>query len=424
MVNPLKAVQRGYTRKGSWEEYSKSGAPPFELKWGTGIGVEQVFDLLGIDKDSITSTLETVDDVTSVVTSALDILESVVDILALVLGASLDIFAAFIEALKLILNSLINVVTGISVSVLYHFPQTPKSRRNPDEIIYDIGMAYLDERDGNRPLTVSENFGVAILAMWSLPNLESLLSIFGRLKSAFEKTNLNASEAAARYSSVSEVFNTDTILKASEGTSPDFFGKYDLVQYGAIRDFIRLMSEAINSLSAKKARAEAIREIIELARRRIALVVDKLQAVLDAINGIAQLLAFGDANSVLLLSGTGKSEDFANAIINSVNHKDYPRSKLGDTIDNPLVDRGIVSASRTNNGKQMMYSGAFLLHAQMANPVADAGNLVRIFTSLVNQVEQTTTKVDQANQRVQKSKDRFTNAFSGDEDYNANGFGS
>lgn len=427
MTNPLEAVQRGYTRASSWEEYVEEtyseGPPPFELRWGVGVGLEQVFDLLNIDKELIASALEGIDDVTSVLSSTLEVLDGVVEIIALALGAALDVFQGFIEALRVVLTSITNLVTGISISTLYHFPQTPKSRRDPDELIYDVGMAYIDEKDSKRPLTLSPNFGIALLAIWSVPNIEALLTVFSNLKSAFEKTLPSDNVGALnKYSKVSEVFNTQEILKGSEGAAPDFSHKLDLLRYGAIRDFVQLMGEAINGLSSKKSRTIALREIIELAQRRISLIVDKLQAVLEAINGIAQLFAFGDANSVLLLTGTGNSQDFSQAIINSVNHKDYPKGSLGDTsVEDPILDKGILSPSRTAIGRKSLYSGAFLLHAQMANPQADATNLIRIFNGLVNQVEQTTSEIDRQEQRISTNWDRVA-TFNQEENYNANGF--
>jgi hypothetical protein len=404
MASPIEAQQRGLTREDSFEEYLGKSPRNFNLQWGQGLSASEVLEKIGIDREVIESTAEGISFVTDTLTILLDLVDGLIDILGLILIGALDVFETFIAALKEVLSGIINIFTGISVSSLFHFPQSVKSRRKPDEILYDVGMAYLDKKDSNRPLTISENYGVALLALWSLPDIESLLRVFGEIKRNFEKTNEDVTAVVSKYEKVDESFNLDKLIpKDASGIAPDFKTK-NLLEYGAIRDFVDSMSTVLNMLGSRSTKVLALKEIVELVKKRIDIVTNQLKAVLAAIDGIAQLFAFGDANSVLLLSGTGKAEDFSQAIINSPLHKDYPKDNLRSDISDANKVKG---SNKINIGRDSVFSGAFLLHAQVADPTANAENILRLFSSLFVKLEQTTQQIDSAEVRLQKNSSLF-----------------
>lgn len=421
MASPIEAQQRGLTRDNSYEEYLGKQPPNFDLQWGLGISASEVLEKVGIDQESIESALEFVDSFTDLLSAGLSLVEGLVDILGLILTGLLDSFGTFIATLEEILRGIINLFTGISVSSLYHFPQSPKTRRRPNEILYDVGMAYLDKKDPNRPITVSDNFGVALLALWSLPNIDSLLRVFGEIKRNFEKTNEDSTNIISKYEKMDESFKLDKLIpKDVSGIAPDFKTK-NLLEYGAIRDLVTQLGNILNLLGTRSNKVTALKEIIDLVRKRIALVNNQLQAILKAIDGIAKLFAFGNANAVLFLSGSGSAEDFSRAIINSPHHKDYPKDALVDDVSGSKSPQGLPTSGDLSVGRSATYAGAFLLHAQVADPTANAENILRLFSSLFVRLEQNVQQIDQAEDRLTENWSRATNAFS-EEPYNANGY--
>jgi len=423
MTSPIESRQRGLTRESTWKEYVKEyGDTPFELRWGKGINLSEVLEVIGIDVDSIASVVEGVDNVAFTINALIETLEVIVDIVAIALGFATDAFSAFITALREVVTGILNLFTGLSISTLYHFPSSPKSRRTPDEILYDVANAYTDLEDGNRPVTVSDTSAVALLALWSLPNIEELLNVFGRLKSQIEGIGEDLFDGftSTKYSAVTEVLDLDSVLKGGQGSAPDFNYKIDLLEFGAIKNLVVALTEAINGLSSAKSRLDAISEILELARRRVNIISNRVQAILDAINGIAQLFAFGDANAVLVLSGTGKDQDFSRALMNSVNHPNYPQSSLSNKVEDLLRDRGIVTDEKLRTGKEILYSGAVLLHVQAPNPTVNYENIVNMFKSFVKEVDQVEDTLDRAAERFPTSLIRTD--VNRPDDYNANNF--
>lgn len=180
----IKAQTKGLPRYADFEDYINSKPSDFEIKWGLGFGLEEVEEMLGLDfvKDALNSLQE----ITSFLSTVIELVDTLVDIVAEALGLATDIFSGLALIVREVLESVINLFTGVSINPLFHFPTSYKTRRRPNEIMYDLGMAYVDQKDPNRPITVQDTFGVALVALFSAPNIEQILSKFGELSKLFK----------------------------------------------------------------------------------------------------------------------------------------------------------------------------------------------------------------------------------------------
>lgn len=409
MANPIEAEQRGLTREDTWEEANSYLPEDFDVKCGLGINAAEVLEAIGIDQQLIQTALAGLENFTDSLGAILDIVSAAVEFIGTLLGIAFDLFEGFTAALQAVVTSVINLFTGISISTMFHFPQTDKSRKNPDEILYDLGSAYLDKEDTNRPITVGENYAVTLIALWSLPNLAAIKQVFETIKQKFSDFSKQSEAQLNRLNINKEVYNAEDVLaQTGAGLAPDFGKKVDMLDFLTIRDVVKTLYNALNLLQAKKQRFQALSDIVELARRRISDVNTQLQNILNIIESIASLFAFGDANALFLLSGSGKAEDFSRAIINSPNHPNYPRSSLNSTIVNPHTDKGILTAEDREIGKKGLYSGAVLIHAQVADPLSDADRVYRLFSSLFKETNNTFDNAQNTTStRIQTNWDRI-----------------
>jgi len=430
MPNPIEAQQRGLTRESSWEEFKDSAEEfkdsalaEFELSWGKGLDAEDVLRIIGIDQSAIENALAGLDAFTQGLNSLLSVVEGLVDVLAEILGVFTEGFQGLIEVIQEVIRNIVNIFTGISISTLIHFPQTPKSRKTVDEVIYDVGMAYLDKSDSRRPVTITETYGYVLMAVWQLPNLSSLLSVFENLKSSFGKLSVDPNDRIGRYQQRAEVFRGENYLfNGSTGMNPDFAMKIDLTDFFAIEKLVKSLLKTLNKLESRKSYAQALAEIVELARKKVSSTTAQIQAVLNAVNDLAQLFAFGEAQAVLSLSGTGTSEDFARAIINSPHHESFPSYDLAFDSSNPHTDKGLPDKDSVLRGKQSAYCGVFLLHAQVANPIGGAAKVADLFNKMVKRSEDAVVKVEDAETRVTTNWKRMVDPLLTTQDYNASKF--
>lgn len=178
----IKAQTKGLPRYADFEDYIKTKPSDFEIRWGVSAGDAQ--GKLGFES-AMQEGLNAVQELTAFLSNVIQTLDAVVDVVALSLGILTDAFSALAVIIREVLESVINVFTGLSVNWLLHFPQSYKTRRKPNEIMYDLGMAYVDKKDANRPITVQQTFGVALVGLWSLPNIEQLREKWGQVKRLF-----------------------------------------------------------------------------------------------------------------------------------------------------------------------------------------------------------------------------------------------
>jgi hypothetical protein len=202
----IKAQTKGLPRYADFEDYINSKPSDFELNWGRGFGLEEVQDMLGLD--FVEDALEGLQSLTTFLISVVEIVDAIVDVVALALGIATDAFSALGVIIREVLESVINLFTGVSINPLFHFPTSYKTRRRPNEIMYDLGMAYLDQKDLNRPITIQDTFGVALVALFSAPNIEQLLNKFGELGKLFKGLGSDASfDLDSRFNKIEERYS-------------------------------------------------------------------------------------------------------------------------------------------------------------------------------------------------------------------------
>jgi hypothetical protein len=481
----IKSQKKGLLREANYEDYIESN-PNFEVKWGGNLSdiPEEYLEKLGLD-GLVDATLDVINPFLTGVNTFIELLDIIVDLLGTVAGVLFDVFFAVTLAIREALESVINLFTGLSLNCILHFPQTTKSRRNPDEIMYDLGMAYLDPTDPKRPITVQETFGVALVALWSLPNLDRLMLQFNRINKLFSgvlDTNIpldtRFSALESRYGDLGleilddlPAFDSKKYYYALEGKAafrsyqkalreknkfrlnstqdcyifkdkdkdkyrpyylifvltydikhpinnnilvqydyhmrgifkldPKYYKDYKLVVKG-MNPSVSLSGQAPNfsfalqltqlsfiqttvstlagwALTVEKGRsyADRYRAILEVAQRRLNRIADQTQQLVNAISALAAFLSFGSGASLVRCSGTGKAEDFANALINSPLHPNYPRGDLSDINHNVSKQSSDVTRDIEQAAKPLLYSGAALLHFGIPNvQESEGGRLV------------------------------------------------
>lgn len=235
MAKSIKAEQRGATRLNNFNEYETQKPSDFEVQWGTS-PTEEVLDLFfGDIKESINSALSSISDFTNGISSIISAVENVIEIAAAIADFTVDVYSALVLIIKETLESFLNIFTSVSINYLYHFPTGHKNRRRPNEILYDIGMAYTDPKDPNRPITIQETtFGACLVAMWSVPNIEKLLEQYGYIKKVFGGfSNLfdfeeTLQEAQNRFSLKDEVY----------GAKQEYFIKLETNESGILEEIV------------------------------------------------------------------------------------------------------------------------------------------------------------------------------------------
>lgn len=410
---PIRAEQRGLTRELNYSDYVRDKPSTVELTWGKSLG--DVIEEIGV-VDEIKTALEGIITVTDSIGDLLDLAQAAVDFLILVVGrAIVDLASALIVALEAALTTFTNLFTGLSVNILDHFPQTYKSRRSPSEILYDMGTAYLDAKDNNRPIMADQVFGVALVGVISLPNLQSLLrrwdQIVRIIKSLGEDfLSLNPLTEGARFSSVDETWQTTLESDGHSGIAPDFNVSLSLLDFNFFKTIVDSLSDAIRLMKKGKSYEQKIRSVLALAQRRIAQVNSISQRILTAINSMAAFLAIGEGFSLLRVQGTGTNEDFARAIINAPLHPAYPKSDLIDNINNLAETQGLENPIDTALGEKGLYSGGLVLHFQVPNTPENVQSLDALmslmFKSNVEDIRESSS------QQSQRLKDANDNLFS------------
>lgn len=311
------------------------------------------------DNTGISSDLS---DILGDVSSLLDSLSSVIssfrnaiEVLSVLLGVGTDIFSALVEALIVVLNNFRSLYSSNSISYLYHFPgmDNEKAFKSPNEILYDVGMSYIDQSDKNRPIADVPVYGASIVFLWSFLNPEQLSSQLNSIKSVFNsvepsiKSELNSSQNLP-----TEVF----LRGGADGMAPDWGPSLSLLQINSIKNFDNQLSSFIGSLRKNQlTKAQRIVRVIDLLEAKLSRITDLSQRVTSSLQGILNMINVGDGSDILVVKGTGTSSDFANAIINSTNLKEYPSESLNENTNN---------TASLDELSSRLYSGAFVLHVQ------------------------------------------------------------
>lgn len=387
MASSIKARQRGLTREASYEDFKRIQPSDFELKWGQGLGAQEALDRLGLD--FITPTLQAINGFVTATELILDLVAGVLDFILDIISLAAFEFANLAVLIRETLEEVINLFTGVSMHALTHFPTTYKQRRNPNEILYDVGMAYLDKKDSNRPITVSSVDGISLVFVFSLPNLEALIEKFEAISKAFKGFNTDiedfSSDLHTRFKSIDESYRSEEFLQKKEGSTgmaPDFFVSVDLEDIVGVKGVVSTLTNMLGFVEKSKTAADKVRATIESAQRRIQALGVLVDNVSTAINSAANFLAIGEGSMALLSSGTGTAEDFARAIINAPLHPEYPRSEFFEEQADIYKRNGLQAPLNRDLAIQSVFSGAVLLHFQ-APDVTGALSRLRTIANLL-----------------------------------------
>jgi len=480
----IKSIKKGLLREPNFEDYMESKPSDFEVKWGTNPG-DLLEDKAPFLRDLVEGTLNVIDPFLAGVNTFIELLDIVVDLLSAVAGVFFDAFSLITLAIREALESVINLFTGLSLNWMLHFPTTPKSRRNPDEIMYDLGMAYIDRGDTNRPITVQDSFGATVVALWSFPNLEKLMLEFNRINKLLKGVLDTNSPLDTRFSTLDtryedlllpkehpiyvgkdtlyfsykahdsiqsaydeykvvlankeiltanpkcfiakrdeqqekyyvvlgpislyedineELFylsvlvnkgaytaqsfipnamtdsalSNNTYLNPSlNGQAPNFNGSLQLTQFGPIAKTVSTLAGWALIVGKGPSYSEKYKTIVVVAQRRLNRIAEQTQQLVSAIASMVSFLSLGAGSNMMLCTGTGKAEDFANALINAPLHPNYPSTDLSD-INHNLSKQSSVLQKSEEAAKTLVFSGAVLLHFGISDPRADIQTLEKL----------------------------------------------
>ena len=387
----IQAKQRGLTREVDYSDFLQKKKSTVELSWG--IGVSDVVETLGLDfvEDALSGVAATVEQLRLL----LDLLEGVADLLVSVIGRAVtDVAELLVVVLEEAVNRVINLFTGVSANTLLHFPDTQKSKRKPSEVLYDVGTAYLDSQDDKRPKMVEDVYGVALIALWSLPNIDSLSrqkdKVIKNLRGAGSDFG-KLQDIDSRYSSIFRNWRNPLTSEGSSGMAPDFSFSGDLTYIPAIKTLVDTLTKLSQLLKRKKSDIDKIQEILKLVARRLDAINKVVSDLSSSVASVGALLAFGDANALLVIKGSGQSIDFAQSIINAPLHPDYPKSKLIENINNLYSTKGLENPIDRDLGEENLYSGAVVIHLQVPNVPENIATLNTIASAMFKEVKDVTT---------------------------------
>ena len=397
------AEQRGLSRQNSYQEALDSIEGDFDLSFATGLSEEEVREHLPF-LQAIEDTIPTILSVLEAVQAVVDFVTEVLEFLANIIGLAVDLFEAVITLLREVLGQIQDLFSGTSINAMYHFPTSYKAKRNPSEILYDLGMAYLDKNDKNAPVATRNNFAAAIVFMFSFPNLQAIIEKLKALLALFKGlgsdlitgiTNLNNSELG------------ENTTHGSSGMAPDFDFGISLLDIPPVKKIYDSIESLLSILSKGLTIGDRLRAIIDAVKRRLQRIRDLVEEIIQIISSVLALFALGEGTNILIAKGKGTNLDYANAIINAPNHPDYPRVELGDR-----PPRARATTIDADIGVGGLFSGAFLLHMQVG--VGDneerLNTLISLFTKQIDQAEK-----DLASdfEQVQQKGDRMDSAIKG-----------
>ena len=415
----ITATQRGFTREVNYDQYLLEKPEELNLEWvGVPTDDESIKEYLGVQARQ--GVLEGVGTLVGALQLTLNTVDALVDLIVVVIGRTVvDATEALVLALKEVVEVFLNLFTGLSINAMPHFPETYKTRRTPNEILYDVGMAYLDKKDSKRPLMVDDVFAGILIGTWSFPNLESLLrqkdQVVKNLNALGLGLGVDAFNAASRFASIDEDWRSSTVdTSGSTGMAPDFDNSISLLEFAPIKTLVVELNKLIKRLSSTRKAVQQIRQVITTAQRRLDAIVANVTRITTTLNSAVALFSFVGANGLLFVSGSGQSEDFAKAIINSPHHPDYPKNDLFDEIEtNVKGNLGGLSPLDRNLGEQGLFGGAYVIHIQAPNTQENSASLLSLFTNLFTELRTTTVNnFESSVERVPTARDMANRAES------------
>lgn len=357
--------QRGLTREDDFENAVEALPSDFELKWVRGLTEEQIREKLSPIPEIIENASEGILTGLAVLQGVVDLLSSAVDLLALVLRISVDVLQGVYILVNEILEQLIELLQGTSLSFLYHFPTSPKARRRPNEILYDIGMSYLDKEDSNRPILNKDGHGAVVVGIWSLPDLNALMEVFDNILKKFRGFD-GLSDDLSGLGELNDPF-TDLEFRVEGGGSgmaPDWGKTYALSDIPIFKKLLYGLTETLLQLSTLKGFFDKINEIIRTVNLRISRITELATQLISTIASLIDFFTFGSPLALFICAGKGDSEDFGRAVINAPLHPSYPKSETYEK-DILLKSTGenILNTSR-QLGQEYSFGGGVAMHIQ------------------------------------------------------------
>ena len=362
-------IQRGLTREADFNTLVETISPDIDMRWGKGFSSEQVREKEPFKTifSALEGIAEIVDPAISVLSTIIDALSSVIDILSLALGIAVDIFEGFILAIDVLIKQVVQLFEGTSVSLLFHAPLSPRERRKPSEILYDVGMSYLDQGDKNKPIATTRSaYGAAIVSMLTAPNPSLLIDKLNSIKDILQKSQNDVAKSlsgiTSKSPSTTSLSSASFTLNGTSGMAPDWMISLSFKDMGPFGDITSALTQLSKTLNSSRGATQKINAAINVVRLRVANVQTIINNVLAAYQLALQLFAFGEGSNLFVVRGNGNSQDFARAIINAPNHPDYPKASLSERSYNNFSSNKAQSRSL---GEDALFSGAFVMHLQV-----------------------------------------------------------
>lgn len=380
----IRASQKGLTREPSFEQYLQEKPAEIDLEWGSGLNVSSLFN--DFQEQSLKSFVE---GVTNVITTAQGVVELLREVASFVVNLVGKPIAGLLEGLILAVRQVTvaftNLFAGVSMNVLTHFPETHKSRRKPSEVLYDVGMAYLDDKDANRPITVDDVFSFILVITYSYPNPEAVKFKLEEIKSKFKAIGVGVEQVVAgagKFSKVDETWQSPLTEKGSSGMKPDFGFKLALTDIAPIKSMVDELSRIIAYADTARGLAQKIQTVLNLVDRKLTEIQTTANNLLTSLNSVIAFLSYEDAAGILSVKGTGEAVDFARAIINSPHHPTYRKSEIFETINDQYKAKGQPPPLNKQFAEEALCGGALLLHFQVPNIAENIAVLDRLINAM------------------------------------------
>ncbi len=355
------AVRRGLSREADFKTALQSIEPTFKLFRGVGLSSEEVRDALQPIPSLVEGLVEAILVGIEAIDSVLQLVQDAVEIIAIALGAAVDLFEALILSAIEVLQTIKNFFVGTSISTLLHFPRTHGTKRNINEILYDIGMAFLDEGDANRPIAARTSTALSIIVMWTGLDLSNIQQLFKRLMSLLQGILLDFDPTVGKSS-----YGTDEFKNTGASINPNFNFNISLVDIPAVKKLVEKLDQLIAMLASGKSFADILNSIINAVLARLQRIKDIITEILNAIANILALFALGEGQNIVACEGKGTNKDFATVIMNLPNDPKFPSASLGSTPDKKLATQLDKDVFLKNT-----FSGAALLHLQVGEGGSD-----------------------------------------------------
>ena len=363
-----KAQPKGLSRKSSLSASLNEIPDSLEMSWR--LSSTTVDDgIIG----SIPDYLGGFEPILSGLSSITDVLNEIQSVLKTLIKDESDPSSALLKALSGVINQFRDLYSSISVSAITHFPgkANEKSTLSPNEVLYDIGMSYLDRDDANRPVASKPVYGVAIVGIWSYPSSEDL---YERFIEVMTSLNGKAPKDPVNVSSIN--LPDEQFLLQASGVAPDWMFKKTLLDIQAFKLLDGYLSNILGLTKKNESgKFNRIQNVLKIVEGKIEKYSNIVKLITDSIDLLDSYFRVTEGSSLLIIKGVGTGQDFANAIVNATNMPTYPFESLGEDGN---------QASELDDMSIRLYSGAVALHLQTSVPDSSTENIEKILNFFID----------------------------------------